>query len=1117
MKKTLLLFLSLAIILTIGIFTVKAVDYTTTGSFNFNNFNLNSYVQNEVYKYKCDATAGTCSKVKVASINTSDYFDTESECKTKCKKTSASSYSYTDTGFNSLNFNSLSNNTDNKPAGSGNNYGTANTGGTASGLSGFNWTVSSAPTTTKAQYNVTQGTAISGLNFNNSVSGNNQTVQNNATGLNNSTNFTTGSSLFGTGVTFKDQATPQAQQGTGNFFTNLLSGLGFGGDKAIPNSTVELPGDGTTDDNPTPPEPEEVDGTISFTYSPSKTYANGETIKVKVTKKPTAGKNDSFAFWYDLKVDWKNTPNNTDDDVVRGSNAITKDEFEIKTDGYYRIELTLKASTTGPSPKYAYKEYESKTVVLTLDEKKSEVSDTIQNDCSLDIVKFEPSTKGIIKVDTENPKDVNVTFELKCTSFEKSKFDVRPTKVSAYIDIPALHTQDKEVVECQTTGITRKNSTEYGLYTKGTQYTITCSKNIFANLPKDARNKFLMVDMYYKTNKKDGFHNGEEYEARFISMQDRVTVTTDGKEPPKQDEGSERTITLNAVLNPSSKDPRTFETSKGGKVNVTWTSKGYDACNLSSDTLVYIDGTGNIDKAGKEGKTEFNVGQNTKSEPIHHKINLTCSYLKDPATPVKETKTIQINVPAKEGASETETPTDPEKEKSWGEKCQSSKCSSTYALGSQIALKMNNGKVLNASNFKFAVKIGGDACDLNVFQKTFARLKIDGKIIQDVTISHNTKEREFNFGNIWEQLSDTTKKNIEETLKKYDGAPVNFYMEAWSTFDEEKAKTNKNVNCNWKSEVFKVTFVKQGETSGGAQEKNKTIACKEKCQSDLKNLPEQDMVDAYGGNSKQEAYENCVAKCEGKSIPFPKNTIQAGKPTGCSIVNSNNLKVNKNTLPSFAVQLKNINREYTGIVKVNAYMTIDDKDIYLPDWRFSGSAGVQDLIYPFNLNTTGSLKELGAIDFTKAKSAKMVVSVWANNKTYNSMDLCNRHEFNLEIDKTPPKDFDMLNGKKAANFCSANNPKFVYTSYDNGDLCVSVDYMGCNRENVLNAKIKFNGSEFQKLDIHGYPKQLKCVKKEGKTLVKKASTILCFNESCTKNCEYSNDGTKTSFVQCNNP
>ena len=139
-----------------------------------------------------------------------------------------------------MNFNSLSNNTDNKPAGSGNNYGTANTGGTASGLSGFNWTVSSAPTTTKAQYNVTQGTAISGLNFNNSVSGNNQTVQNNATGLNNSTNFTTGSSLFGTGVTFKDQAAPQVQQGTGNFFTNLLSGLGFGGQNDTISSGTDI-------------------------------------------------------------------------------------------------------------------------------------------------------------------------------------------------------------------------------------------------------------------------------------------------------------------------------------------------------------------------------------------------------------------------------------------------------------------------------------------------------------------------------------------------------------------------------------------------------------------------------------------------------------------------------------------------------------------------------------------------------------------------------------------------------------------------------------------------------------------------------------------------------------
>jgi hypothetical protein len=103
---------------------------------------------------------------------------------------------------------------------------------------------------------------------------------------------------------------------------------------------------------------------------------------------------------------------------------------------------------------------------------------------------------------------------------------------------------------------------------------------------------------------------------------------------------------------------------------------------------------------------------------------------------------VQINIPNCDG-KKSEPPKD-----NIQTKCNNTKCKATYGLDKQIELKMNGNKVLNASNFKFSVKLDGDTCDLNVFQKTFARLKLDGKIIQDITIPANTKKREFNFDNI---------------------------------------------------------------------------------------------------------------------------------------------------------------------------------------------------------------------------------------------------------------------------------------------------------------------------------------------------------------------------------
>jgi hypothetical protein len=55
--------------------------------------------------------------------------------------------------------------------------------------------------------------------------------------------------------------------------------------------------------------------------------------------------------------------------------------FEIPTDGYYKIKLTLKGSTIGKSPKYETKEYKSETVTLTLNENKKSGTETIKNDC----------------------------------------------------------------------------------------------------------------------------------------------------------------------------------------------------------------------------------------------------------------------------------------------------------------------------------------------------------------------------------------------------------------------------------------------------------------------------------------------------------------------------------------------------------------------------------------------------------------------------------------------------------------------------------------------------------------------------------------------------------------
>jgi hypothetical protein len=66
--------------------------------------------------------------------------------------------------------------------------------------------------------------------------------------------------------------------------------------------------------------------------------------------------------------------------------------------------------------------------------------------------------------------------------------------------------------------------------------------------------------------------------------------------------------------------------------------------------------------------------------------------------------------------------------------------------------------------------------NLNKFQKTFARIKIDNTIIQDITIP-DSGVREFTISNFWSKLPTQTKTNIENTLKTYKSAKVNATLE----------------------------------------------------------------------------------------------------------------------------------------------------------------------------------------------------------------------------------------------------------------------------------------------------------------------------------------------------
>jgi hypothetical protein len=263
------------------------------------------------------------------------------------------------------------------------------------------------------------------------------------------------------------------------------------------------------------------------------TPTGGKTIKIAVDKKEYNKLDDTIKLTivskpeglvdcgYNLEADYQNTgkygykvegieiPNCTGSINIPVNKAY---KIKLSVAGY--IRKGNKTTTYESDPQFIELVYKPGAKIDT---------SKIKNDCYLDIVSMTPNTNKIY-VTNQQTQDITVKFKLVCTDY--STIDVKPTKVSAYIDIHDLYNEGKkQSVVCQSQNMNAE------VYKSGTEYTLSCSAKTLATLPNDARLKLLMVDMYYLTNQEDGFHHGEEYTARFISTRDKAVqiVTNENK------------------------------------------------------------------------------------------------------------------------------------------------------------------------------------------------------------------------------------------------------------------------------------------------------------------------------------------------------------------------------------------------------------------------------------------------------------------------------------------------------------------------------------------------------------------------------------------------------------
>jgi hypothetical protein len=181
-----------------------------------------------------------------------------------------------------------------------------------------------------------------------------------------------------------------------------------------------------------------------------------------------------------------------------------------------------------------------------------------------------------------------------------------------------------------------------------------------------------------------------------------------------------------------------------------------------------------------------------------------------------------------------------------------------------------------------------------------------------------------------------------------------------------------------------VTFVKQTSESGGTSkpstDTDKVVACKEQCKKDSDKLSEKEMIAKYEGSIKSEAYLNCIAKCDNKQIPFPKQKY-ADKCTTqlSSSVTSydldNPISINVNLIPT---REGVVIRMMRGVILANKYLNeqieLGEKDMQ-GDYSRTYSTFVGKLPEKFLVRSNPKNFLKTAIDNSSTKSITVPVRI----------------------------------------------------------------------------------------------------------------------------------------------
>jgi hypothetical protein len=867
MKKLSFLIASIVVLLTVGIFTSQAVSYDADNFTNLN-FDFGRYVEDDVYKYKCNKTNYTCSKVKVSSLSSStssDLYDTESECKSKCKAIAVDK-SYTEyTGGISTDWWTSDDDEDDYTKEDSWSY----TEKTNDGLSGWDFTFGGDDKEDKGnKTNLNEFSDPSNSLGFDLFSWGNDVKKEGIISLN--TDVVTDPFASSLDSTKGDSIYPTENKQTTNIFDTLLKSLGIGEESFYPMG-------------------DQAGEELSFDLEVSPTeITNKKEAKVKI-KWDAEDKFEKCEITYSVTDDWS-----------RKTGIKTKGEKTINIEyDSLRLRETDNKKTITIRIKCTSKEGKSVTETeKVIFHKLNEGGGEEDEDTSIEFTATSPKK-------TEGKQEWKSNLEWKATGYSECKFE----EVKNVLDLTteSLTSGKKEVTFSSEGDYTLKIVCTKEDKTDSKQLTISIKEE--EKLSYDAKDKISNNCTLKFTDSKGLFNEtkGEDEDGNeTIMFSANVTFSCTGdriKDDPKKiipgydvrdikygvylesydDRGKKSLIECStkdgskifsepepfenqtlrcapsgntlAIILEWAKQKRsikpvayvefkTYEmtgfyhgeehverlTLSGKTIEGKWSGKGNEEkeCNLNiqlfdpkdENYLEFRDYNGGTISIKVKSEYE-NHNLNVNTEPItinRSNDNYTASY---PAGINTTDKDIIYDINLKCYNSDTDFKTQSikvvvPKNDSKGLKkiCLANKCDFEAGLGGQITLYQKDGKITHSSDLEFSFKVT-NGCNLNTFQKTFGRVSVDNKAINpDFTVWKGETERKAVFENVWSLLPEKTKENIEKTFEEYinvDGVPVTFFTEVWSTFDEDLARLDedgKKLNCNWTDKLpKKVIFV----------------------------------------------------------------------------------------------------------------------------------------------------------------------------------------------------------------------------------------------------------------------------------------------------------------------